>query len=57
MMERGAFCPDRERDLVKTGSLVVHECDVTNWASVFRVLVALMFSAVVRSAARTQLNG
>jgi hypothetical protein len=57
MMERGAFCPDGERDLVKTGSLVVHEGDVTNWASVFRVLVALMFSAVVRSAARTQLNG
>jgi hypothetical protein len=57
MLEHGAFCSDGERDLVKTGSLVVHECDVTNWASVFRVLVALMFSAVVRSAARTQLNG
>jgi hypothetical protein len=56
MLEHGASCLDGERDLVKTCSLVVHEGDVTSWSSVFRLLVALMFSALVRSARRPGLD-
>jgi hypothetical protein len=57
MLNDVAFYLDGDRDLVKTGSRVVQEADVTSWGSVFRLLVSLMFSALVNSAARMQLNG
>ena len=47
MQENETFCPDGERDLVKTCSQVVHESDVTSWASVFRLLLGLMVAALV----------
>jgi hypothetical protein len=56
MLAHGVLSPDGKRDLVKTCSLVVHEGDVTSWSSVFRLLVALMFSALVNPAPGTQLD-
>ena len=50
MQENETFCPDGERYLVKTCSQVVHESDVTSWASVFRLLLGLMVAALVSAA-------
>ena len=60
MPENETFCLDYEgdgdrngeRDLVKTCSQVVHESDVTSWASVFRLLLGLMVAALVSPATR-----
>ena len=56
MLEDRAICMDGERDLVKTGSQVVYESDVTSWPSVFRLLLGLMVSALVNPAQRGHLG-
>lgn len=37
-----------EQDLVKTGSQVIHESDVTSWSSVFRLLLGVLVDAAPR---------
>jgi hypothetical protein len=56
MLEDRAICLDGERDLVKTGSQVIHESDVTSWSSVFRLLLGVTVSALVSPAPRGHLG-
>jgi hypothetical protein len=45
-----------EQYLVKTGSQVIHESDVTSWLSVFRLLLGVLVAALVHPVPRGYLG-